>query len=115
MIKMYISNNRSSRNARKFFKEHAIPFYQIQLKEKLSEKEIRTIIEKNPDEMSSILSLKSKEVKDLMTYYEDMRLSDFIKILIQHPQYLKTPIIYDERRFLAGYNQEDIRAFIPRV
>ncbi len=34
--------------------------------------------------------------------------------LVEKPQLLKRPIIYDGRRLQIGYNEEDIRAFLPR-
>ena len=38
-------------------------------------------------------------------------LIDFIKT---NPSVLKRPIVLDEHHFLVGYNEEEIRVFIPR-
>lgn len=114
MITMYISNNRSSRNAKHFFNNYQIPVTQINISSKLTEDELMRILIKNPDEINSILSLRSENVKSLTQNFEQLRLSELIKILLKHPKWIKTPIIFDDKRFLVGFNSEDIRAFLPR-
>ena len=114
MITMYISNNRSSRNARQFFDDYQIPVMQIKISSKMTEDEMIDILEKNPDEVTSISSIKSDSVRSLVHHFDHLRLSELVKILISDPKLIKTPIIFDDKRFLAGYNSEDIRAFLPR-
>ena len=87
---------------------------QIKIDTQFSKKELLSILEKNPDDLTNILSLKSKNVKELIKSYDNLSLSDLMNILINNPSFIKTPIIFDEKRFLAGFNSEDIRVFIPR-
>ena len=43
-----------------------------------------------------------------------MSTKELISFIQKNPAVLKRPIIMDERRFLVGYNDDEIRAFIPR-
>ena len=44
----------------------------------------------------------------------DLGFNQLLDLLVEKPQLLKRPIIYDGRRLQIGYNEEDIRAFLPR-
>lgn len=114
MITMYISNNRSSKHAEEFFDAYNIPVMQINIGSKFSREDIKSILVKNPDEIGSILALKSKNVKEIIKKFDELRLSELIDLIWKDPMLVKTPIIFDEHRFLAGYHSEDIRAFLPR-
>jgi regulatory protein spx len=41
-------------------------------------------------------------------------MEDLINFIKNNPSILKRPIIMDEHHFLVGYNEEEIRIFIPR-
>ncbi|WP_426423760.1 ArsC/Spx/MgsR family protein [Pediococcus acidilactici] len=43
-----------------------------------------------------------------------MPLSEAVRVLSQKPQLLRRPIIFDDHRLLSGFNQDEIRMFIPR-
>jgi regulatory protein spx len=36
-------------------------------------------------------------------------------MISENPQVLRRPIIMDEKRLHVGYNEEEIRAFLPRT
>ncbi|WP_232245092.1 ArsC/Spx/MgsR family protein [Lactococcus lactis] len=36
-----------------------------------------------------------------------------IQFILKNQQLLRSPITFDDRRLLIGYNNEDIRTFIP--
>ena len=44
----------------------------------------------------------------------NMKMEDLINFIKNNPSILKRPIIMDEHHFLVGYNEEEIRIFIPR-
>ena len=43
-----------------------------------------------------------------------MSTHELIQFIQKNPAILKRPIIMDEKRFLVGYNDDEIRAFIPK-
>ncbi len=40
--------------------------------------------------------------------------NEFIDLVVQHPSLLKRPIMMDDSRIQVGYNDDDIRQFLPR-
>ena len=44
-----------------------------------------------------------------------MSVQELIRFIQENPSVLKRPIIMDEKRFLVGYNDEEIRAFMPKA
>lgn len=46
--------------------------------------------------------------------YQDLPVGKMIDILLKNPQLFRTPILFDEHRLLVGFNEEEIRMFIPR-
>lgn len=50
-------------------------------------------------------------MKTLGVDFEDISLSQAIKIISENPQIMRRPIIMDEKRLHVGYNEEEIRAF----
>ena len=44
----------------------------------------------------------------------DMSTKTLVKVLSKNPQLLKNPIIFNEKKILVGYNEDEIRVFLPR-
>lgn len=114
MVKLYISNNRSSRHALEFFNSHQIPYVTISLNSKLTKQDILYILSRNIDDVQKIISTRSQAVKNLEDDFDHLTISSLIKLILNNKSILKTPIIIDDKHFLCGYNREDIRAFLPR-
>lgn len=62
-----------------------------------------------------LISSRNRFVKTLGVDFEDISLSQAIKIISENPQIMRRPIIMDEKRLHVGYNEEEIRAFLPRT
>ena len=62
----------------------------------------------------SLNYLNSKIIKALKIDLNNMKMEDLINFIKNNPSILKRPIIMDEHHFLVGYNEEEIRIFIPR-
>jgi regulatory protein spx len=45
---------------------------------------------------------------------DQMPLKDLINVIKDHPGILRRPIILDEKRLQVGYNEDEIRRFLPR-
>lgn len=43
-----------------------------------------------------------------------MPLQDLYRLINEHPGLLRRPIIIDEKRLQVGYNEDEIRRFLPR-
>lgn len=41
-------------------------------------------------------------------------MNQLISLISEHPSLLRRPIIVDEKRMQIGFNEDEIRAFLPR-
>ena len=82
----------------------------------LTEVEIKHLLQYTYDGIDDLISTKSNAYQQLSrtTPIEDMSLSEAVHVLSQTPQLLRRPIIFDDHRLLCGFNQDEIRMFIPR-
>lgn len=60
---------------------------------------------------------KSKKVKSLSRRvdYNAISIDYFIALIIELPDLLRDPIVFDENKLLAGFNKEELRKFLPRI
>ena len=61
-----------------------------------------------------IISMRSKIFQKLNIQVDSLPLQDLYEIIRQHPGLLRRPIIMDEKRLQVGYNEDEIRRFLPR-
>ena len=116
MVTIYTTNSCSScKKAIKWLKDHNIKYVEKNLfTEPITNNDIKIMLENTENGFDDIISTRSKIIQasnidlDEMTYNE---LTDFI---IENPSILRRPIIVDDRKMQIGYNDEEIRAFIPR-
>ena len=106
----------SCKKAKTWLTYHNIPFQERNLiGDPLSAEEISRILEKCDDGVEGLISSRNRFVKTLGVDFEDLSLSAAIKIISENPQIMRRPIIMDEKRLHGGYNEEEIRAFLPRT
>ena len=115
MIKIYTTPSCSScRKAKKFFAEENIPYLEKNiLVTDLNENELRDILVKSENGTEDIISTRSKIIKESGVDVENMTISELIKFVRENPSVLKRPIMVDESKIQVGYNEEEIRVFIP--
>lgn len=115
MIKIYTTPSCSScRKAKKFFKDENIPYTEKNIfVTDLSDDELRDILTKSENGTEDIISTKSKIIKEGGVDIEDMTINELIKFIRNNPSILKRPIMVDESKIQVGYNEEEIRVFIP--
>jgi regulatory protein spx len=66
------------------------------------------------DGTDEIISTRSKVFQKLNVNVESMPLQDLYLLINEHPGLLRRPIIIDEKRLQVGYNEDEIRRFLPR-
>jgi regulatory protein spx len=81
----------------------------------LSPDEVKEVLSKCDDGIEGLVSSRNRFVKTLGVNFEDLPLSRAIKLISDNPQILRRPIIMDEKRLHVGYNEEEIRTFLPRM
>lgn len=76
--------------------------------------DIEIMLQNAENGFDDIISTRSKIFKEKDLDIEDMLMSELKDFIIENPSVLKRPIIVDESRLQVGYNEEEIRIFIPR-
>lgn len=111
----YSTSSKSSRSARAWLVANNITFNERDIiANPLDRDELKQILRLTENGFEDIVSTRSKAFKALHIDLSDLGFNQLLDLLVEKPQLLKRPIIYDGRRLQIGYNEEDIRAFLPR-
>jgi regulatory protein spx len=115
LVRIYTSPSCSScRKVKRWFEIENIPFEERNIfSATLNELELKDMLSKTENGTEDIISTRSKIIKDQNIDVEAMSISELLKFIRQNPSILKRPIMVDERRVQVGYNEEEIRTFIP--
>ncbi|MEG0284115.1 MAG: transcriptional regulator Spx [Erysipelotrichales bacterium] len=115
-VKVYTSPSCAScRKAKKWLNDFGIDYVEKNIfVSKLNREELKAILEKTENGFEDIISTRSKVFKEKGTNLEDMTINELLDFIEDNPSVLKRPIIIDNRRLQIGYNDEEIRVFIPR-
>ncbi|MDN3015071.1 transcriptional regulator SpxA [Paenibacillus sp. BSR1-1] len=116
MVTLYTSPSCTScRKAKSWLEEHEIPYKERNIfSEPLSMEEIKEILRMTEDGTDEIISTRSKTFQKLDVNLDNMPLQDLFKLIKENPGLLRRPIIIDEKRLQVGYNEDEIRRFLPR-
>ncbi|EDP69432.1 hypothetical protein CAT7_02057 [Carnobacterium sp. AT7] len=116
MITLYSSASCTScRKARSWLVEHDIPFTEKNVfTEKITDQELKSILQLTENGTIELISQRSQAFRELNVDIDDMPLGKVLKLIQQHPGIMRRPILVDDKRLLVGYNEEDIRCFLPR-
>ncbi|HET7629728.1 MAG TPA: transcriptional regulator SpxA [Bacillales bacterium] len=116
MITLYTSPSCTScRKARAWLDEHEIPYEERNIfSEPLTVEEIKEIFRMTEDGTDEIISTRSKAFQELDIHLETMPLQQLFQLISDNPGLLRRPIILDEKRLQVGYNEDEIRRFLPR-
>ena len=82
--------------------------------EPLSLNEIKNILRMTEDGTEDIISKRSKAYQKLSIDLNDLSMKDLFKLISKNPGLLRRPIIIDDKRLQVGYNEDEIRRFLPR-
>ena len=116
MVKLYTSPSCTScRKAKAWLEEHNIPYVERNIfSEPLTIEEIKEILRMTENGTDEIISTRSKIFQKLNINVESMPLQDLYELIRENPGLLRRPIIIDEKRLQVGYNEDEIRRFLPR-
>lgn len=116
MITLYLSPSCTScRRAKAWFEQNKIPYTERNiLSEGLSVDEIKDILRFTEDGTDEIISTKSKTYKKLNVNIDTISLRELYTLINENPGLLRKPLILDEKRLQVGFNEEEIRSFLPR-
>lgn len=115
MVNLYTSPSCTScRKARAWLKEHDIPFKERNIfSEPLTKDEIKQILRMTEDGTEEIISTRSKVFQELGINLDDLTMDELLDLVEKNPGLLRRPIIMDDKRLQVGYNEDEIRRFLP--
>jgi regulatory protein spx len=105
----------STKKAKEWFVKNKIPYVERNVaKDPITLSELQKILRMTVDGTDEIIAKRSKVYKELNVNLDELPLTELLELFQQNPGLLKTPIIMDEKRLQVGYNEAEIRQFIPR-
>ncbi|NLF48496.1 MAG: transcriptional regulator Spx [Acholeplasmataceae bacterium] len=116
MITLYTSSSCSScRKAKKWLEDNQIPYREKNIIGiRLTRDDIINMLKHSENGFEDIISTRSKVFKEHNLDTEEMRFGELAEFIIDNPTILKRPIIINDKIMQTGYNEDEIRAFIPR-
>lgn len=116
MVTIYTTPSCSScRKAKAWLEEHHIDYTERKIVyDPLTEDEIKSILRLTDEGTEEIISTNSKAYQKLNMDIDSLPLKELYQLLINNPKMLRSPILQDHKRLQVGYNDEEIRSFLPR-
>lgn len=105
----------SCRKAKKWFEENKLKYQEVNIfNTKLTKADIIRILDKTENGFDDIISTRSKIISENNIDINSMKTYELLEFIIENPSILRRPIIVDDKRLQIGYNDEEIRTFLPR-
>ncbi|NLH35128.1 MAG: transcriptional regulator Spx [Lactococcus chungangensis] len=116
MIKIYtVAYSSSCDKAKAWLNEHNLEYEEINLmKAELTDEEILQLLTLTENGTEEIISKRGNAYKKLNVNLDDLSMSCLIDVIEKNRSLLRRPLIVDEKRLQVGYNEDDIRKFLPR-
>jgi regulatory protein spx len=117
MIKIYYRMGcGSSRRALAWFQTHKIEV-QKQRINKLTTEDLVKLLSLSDEGTSGVLkcaSRSSSNVNKMLNHIMELTFNEALEFILEHPIMLQAPLILDENKHLIGYNEDEIRMFLPK-
>ena len=116
MITLFLSPSCTScRKARAWLANHEVNYQEHNIiTSPLSRDELLSILSFTENGMEDIISTRSKVFQKLDIDVEELSVLNLIQLIADNPSLLRRPIIMDKKRMQIGFNEDEIRAFLPR-
>ena len=116
MIKIYtVAYSSSCEKAKAWLDEHNLEYEEINLtKAELTDAEILHLLSLTEIGTEEIISKRGKAYQKLNVNLDDLSMNCLIEIIEKNRSLLRRPLIVDDKRLQVGYNEDDIRKFLPR-
>lgn len=80
----------------------------------LTAEDLKNILSLTENGTDDLISTRSKVFQKLNIDVEELSVSELIHLIETYPSLLRRPIILDDKRMQIGFNEDEIRAFLPR-
>jgi regulatory protein spx len=116
MIKIYtVASCSSCKKAKEWLIDNHLPFEEINLiTDKIPNMDLVKILSLTENGTEDIISRRSKAYERLNIDFDTLPISKLIEVIQKNRTLLRRPLIVDDKRLQVGYNEDDIRKFLPR-
>lgn len=116
MIKIYtVASCSSCKKAKEWLEKQNLAYQEINLvTSRICKEDILEILALTEEGTVDIISRRSQAYQRLNIDFETIKLNDLIQIIEENPTLLRRPLIVDHKRLQVGYNDDEIRKFLPR-
>lgn len=116
MITIYTSNSCAScKKAIDWLKEYNVDYKEINIfTQAITKDDIKKMLQNTDNGFEDIVSTRSKIISTNHIDVEEMTFNEACDFLIHNPSALRRPIILDDHKMQIGYNDDEIRTFIPK-
>lgn len=116
MITLFLSPSCTScRKARAWLSKHEVAFEEHNIiTSPLNKEELLQILSFTESGTEDIISTRSKVFQKLAIDVDELSTSSLMELISENPSLLRRPIILDKKRMQIGFNEDEIRAFLPR-
>lgn len=116
MITLFLSPSCTScRKARAWLSKHEVAFEEPNIiTSPLNKEELLQILSFTENGTEDIISTRSKVFQKLAIDVDELSTSSLMELISENPSLLRRPIILDKKRMQIGFNEDEIRAFLPR-
>jgi regulatory protein spx len=118
MIRLYINTaSGSCVKAKEWLSARGLEFEALDLRRtKIPEKEFHHLLSLTENGLEDVLSPRSVAYNNLIQQMDIGALSmhELLMYIHKDQTILRRPLIFDEKRLQVGYNEEEIRRFLPR-
>lgn len=116
MIKLFTQAGcNSSRKARQWFRDHEIAFEEKNFTTSApTVNELKQILSLTENGLDDIISTRAQAYPSIADKLPDMSFNETLHLLCNQPQLLRRPLIVGPNKLQVGFNDDDIRQFIPR-
>ncbi|HGA3510871.1 TPA: Spx/MgsR family RNA polymerase-binding regulatory protein [Streptococcus agalactiae] len=115
MITLFLSPSCTScRKARAWLSKHEVAFEEHNIiTSPLNKEELLQILSFTENGTEDIISTRSKVFQKLAIDVDELSTSSLMELISENPSLLRRPIILDKKRMQIGFNEDEIRAFLP--
>ncbi|WP_407350381.1 ArsC/Spx/MgsR family protein [Lactococcus garvieae] len=118
MITLYYSlSSTSSKQAMNWFKSRDMKICKKRGYD-ISREDILRVLSLSETGFSEFLKSRGntgRETQEKLAFVESLSFSEAIDYVLAHPEIIRLPITFDDKRLLVGFNGEEIRQFIPKA
>ncbi|HEO3760485.1 TPA: Spx/MgsR family RNA polymerase-binding regulatory protein [Streptococcus agalactiae] len=116
MITLFLSPSCTScRKACAWLSKHEVAFEEHNIiTSPLNKEELLQILSFTENGTEDIISTRSKVFQKLAIDVDELSTSSLMELISENPSLLRRPIILDKKRMQIGFNEDEIRAFLPR-